>query len=116
MRCACYTTTGPAAEVLKVTSRPDPVAGSGEVLVKIRASGINPADVKRRGGWLGARMDHEAVIPHCDGAGEIIDAGPGVDRGRIGERWPIISAVSRRSRRRRSTSPRSSAPAASGRT
>lgn len=86
MRCAFYTHTGPAADVLQLGTLPDPVPGEGEVLVELRASGINPADVKRRAGWLGAAMDHEVVIPHCDGAGEIVAVGPGVDNGRIGER------------------------------
>jgi NADPH:quinone reductase-like Zn-dependent oxidoreductase len=31
-------------------------------------------------------MEHPLVIPHTDGAGEIVDVGPGVDRARIGER------------------------------
>jgi NADPH2:quinone reductase len=63
-----------------------PVAGLGEVLVRVMASGINPADVKRRGGWRGMGMDHELVIPHTDGAGEIVAVGEGADPARIGER------------------------------
>lgn len=86
MRAAFYTRTGPATEVLGVGRLPDPVAGEGEVLVRVRASGINPADVKRRGGWRGMGMEHALVIPHTDGAGEIVDVGIGVDRARIGER------------------------------
>lgn len=86
MLAATYTKTGPAADVLTVGQQPDPVAGAGEVLVRARASGINPADVKRRAGWNGMRMEHPLVIPHTDGAGEIVDVGPGVDRHRIGER------------------------------
>lgn len=86
MRAAFYTRTGPAAEVLEVGERPDPVAGEGEVLVRVRASGINPADVKRRAGWRGMAMEHPLVIPHTDGAGEVVAVGPGVDPARIGER------------------------------
>ncbi len=69
-----------------VGEQPDPVAGPGEVLVRVRASGINPADVKRRAGWNGMQMEHPLVIPHTDGAGEIVDVGQGVERARIGER------------------------------
>ncbi|WP_421928577.1 NADPH:quinone reductase [Neoaquamicrobium sediminum] len=86
MRCAFYTRTGPAADVLVIGERPDPVAGPGEVLVRVRASGINPADVKRRAGWNGMAMQHPLVIPHCDGAGEIVAVGDRVDPSRVGER------------------------------
>lgn len=86
MLAATYTKTGPAAEVLTIGQQPDPIAGSGEVLVRVRASGINPADVKRRAGWNGMRMEHPLVIPHTDGAGEIVAVGAGVDSARIGER------------------------------
>ena len=86
MRAATYTATGPAAEVLRLEElrRPEPAAG--EVLVQVMASGINPADVKRRAGWNGARMAHPKVIPHCDGAGVITAVGEGVDAARCGER------------------------------
>ena len=86
MQAATYTQTGPAADVLSVGTRPDPSAGPGEVLVRVRASGINPADVKRRAGWNGMAIEHPLVVPHTDGAGEIVDIGAGVDRSRIGER------------------------------
>lgn len=86
MLAATYTRTGPAAEVLSVGEMAAPVAGPGEVLVRVHASGINPADLKRRGGWRGMGMDHPLVIPHTDGAGQIVAVGEGVDPGRIGER------------------------------
>lgn len=85
MRAAFYRRTGPAAEVLEVGTLPDPAPGPGEVLVRIRASGVNPADVKRRAGWRGLAMDHPLIIPHCDGAGEIVAVGDGV-ADRRGER------------------------------
>ncbi|WP_117192152.1 NADPH:quinone reductase [Rhizobium terrae] len=86
MLAATYTRTGPAAEVLSVGEMVAPVAGPGEVLVRVYASGINPADVKRRGGWRGIGMDHPLVIPHTDGAGQIVAVGEGVDPARVGER------------------------------
>lgn len=86
MLAAFYTRTGPAAEVLSVGEMAPPIPGPGEVLVRVHASGINPADVKRRGGWRGMGMDHPLIIPHTDGAGEIVAVGEGVDRDRIGER------------------------------
>lgn len=86
MLASTYARTGPAAEVLSVGEVAAPVAGPGEVLVRVFASGINPADVKRRGGWRGMGMDHALVIPHTDGAGEIIAIGEGVHASRVGER------------------------------
>ena len=86
MRAAFYRHTGPAEAVLELGALPDPDPGPGEVLVAIRASGINPADVKRRAGWGGMRMDHPLVVPHCDGAGVIVGLGAGVDPARLGQR------------------------------
>jgi len=37
-------------EVLKFEDYPDPVAGPGEVLVRVAASSVNPIDYKRRAG------------------------------------------------------------------
>ena len=86
MRAAIYARTGPAADVLTIGLHPVPVPATGEVLVRIAASGINPADVKRRAGWNGAQMAHDLVIPHSDGAGTIEAVGAGVDHARIGQR------------------------------
>lgn len=86
MRAVTYVRTGPAADVLRIREVPTPSAGPGEVLVRVAASGINPADVKRRAGWGGMRMDHPLVIPHCDGAGTIEAVGTGVSANRIGQR------------------------------
>lgn len=86
MLAAFYIRTGPARDVLSLGEQPDPSPAAGEVLVRVRASGINPADVKRRGGWRGMKMEHELVVPHTDGAGEIVAVGEGVERSRIGER------------------------------
>lgn len=86
MQAAYYSRTGPASQVLELGTLPDPEPGPGEVLVRVRASGINPADVKRRAGWNGMTMQHPLVVPHTDGAGEIVAVGQGVDASRVGER------------------------------
>ena len=85
MQAAWYERNGAAREVLKVGELPDPVPGPGEVLVRIHASGVNPSDVKSRQGARGA-MPFPRVIPHSDGAGVIVDAGPGVVPSRVGQR------------------------------
>jgi NADPH2:quinone reductase len=82
MRQAWYTRTGPAREVLRVGDVPEPMAGPGEVLVRIRASGINPSDHKQRAGFGGPIVPNGRVVPHSDGAGVIETVGEGVD-----DRW-----------------------------
>lgn len=84
MRAAWYEKNGPAAEVLKVGELPDPVAGAGEVRVRLHASGVNPSDVKARAGSRPIRWPR--IIPDSDGAGVIDQAGAGVAPRRVGER------------------------------
>ena len=95
MRAAWYSQIGKATDVLSVgeLDRPEPQAG--EVLVKVHASGINPSDVKQRGGWGGLTMRFPRVIPHNDGAGAIAAIGAGVDPARVGERVWIYEATLR---------------------
>ncbi|MDH5245993.1 MAG: NADPH:quinone reductase, partial [Betaproteobacteria bacterium] len=50
MLAAFYTRTGPAGEVLNVGEIDTPSPGPGEVRVRIACSGVNPSDVKTRGG------------------------------------------------------------------
>jgi len=84
MKAISYTRHGPAAEVLEFGALPDPVAGEGEVLIKLATSGVNPSDVKARAGYLWP-MTAPRTIPHSDGAGVIEAVGGGVDPARVGE-------------------------------
>lgn len=87
MKAVWYEGFGPAEGVLRLGDMPDPSPGPGEVLVRIRASGINPSDVKLRAGARpGATMAYPRIVPHSDGAGEIVAVGDGVDPARIGRR------------------------------
>jgi NADPH:quinone reductase len=96
VRAAWYEATGPAADVLIVGDRPDPTPDSGEVRVRVHASGVNPADVKRRSGWAGLRMDFAWQIPHDDGAGIVESVGEGVDSVLVGRRvWLYDTRVGR---------------------
>lgn len=83
MRAVFYEANGPARDVLRVGEVPTPEPGPGDVRVRLRASGVNPSDVKSRGHRKPA---FPRVIPHSDGAGEIEAVGEGVSRSRIGER------------------------------
>jgi NADPH2:quinone reductase len=64
---------------------PTPVAAAGEVRVRLETSGVNPADVGRRGGSY-RTMEYPRVIPNSDGAGIIDQVGDGVKRFEIGDR------------------------------
>jgi NADPH:quinone reductase len=50
MKAVWYERFGPADAVLQAGEMADPVAGPGEVLVRLHASGVNPSDVKLRAG------------------------------------------------------------------
>ena len=85
MKAAWYEKQGPAREVLSVGEMPDPVAGPGEVRIRIAASGINPGDTKKRGDAFGIGMSYPRVIPHSDGAGKVDQVGDGVSREWLGK-------------------------------
>lgn len=87
MRAAFYDGFGPAAEVLTLGTMPDPDPGPGEVLVRVRASGINPSDVKLRAGARpGATMAFPRIVPHSDGAGVVEAVGADVEGFAKGDR------------------------------
>lgn len=68
-------------DVLNVVDAPEPVPAPGQVLVRVRAAGINPGEAKIRGGLLHSRWP--AVFPSGQGsdlAGTVAAAGPGVTR------------------------------------
>ena len=95
MRAAYYEANGAAADVLKIGEVETPRPGPGEVLVRIKTSGVNPSDVKNRAGTT-AKMAFPRVIPHSDGAGEIEEVGEGVAAARVGERvWTWNAAFGR---------------------
>ena len=83
--------------MLVVGEKPTPVAGPGEVLVRLRTSGVNPSDVKKRAGSFPDLLDDGYVIPNSDGAGVIEAVGAGVDPQRVGERvWVYQAQFGRR--------------------
>ena len=96
MKAAWYDRQGTPSEVLHVGELPEPEAGPGEVRIAVRASGVNPGDVKKRTDQFGTGMAFPRIIPHSDGAGVIDQAGVGVDKSRIGERAWCFGAQSYR--------------------
>jgi NADPH2:quinone reductase len=85
MKAVWYERTGAAPDVLAFGDMPTPMAGPGEVRVRLEASGVNPADVGRRAGSYRA-MEFPRVIPNSDGAGIVDQLGDGVTRLGVGQR------------------------------
>ncbi len=67
MRAALYRGMGKAAEVFRVEEVDRPEPEPGEVLVRVRASGVNPADYRARSVAVPRPID-DFQIPHHDGA------------------------------------------------
>lgn len=76
---------------LAIREHPDPVPGKGEVLVRVRAAGLNGADLHQVRGGYPAPPGSPADIPGIEIAGEIVEAGPGAIRFRPGDR--VMSLV-----------------------
>ena len=95
MKAVWYEQIGAADDVLTHGNIDDPKVSDGEVLVRLRTSGVNPSDVKTRAGARG-ELQFPRIIPHSDGAGNIEAVGNGVDTNRIGERvWVWNGAFGR---------------------
>lgn len=71
--------------VLKLEEIPDPKPGPGELLVRIRAAGVNPVDAYLHTGTY-ARKPPLPYTPGLDGAGEIEAVGADVAGFRTGDR------------------------------
>lgn len=93
MRAIAYERVGPADEVLQLIDIPMPDPGPGEVRVRLNCSGVNPSDVKTRGGVRSKDLPFPRIIPHSDGAGVIDAVGAGVDASRVGERVWVWNAA-----------------------
>lgn len=72
-------------EVLEVEDLPDPTPGPGEVLIRVRAAGVNPVDAYLRAGKY-RRLPPLPYTPGSDAAGEVAGVGEGVTRLRRGDR------------------------------
>jgi NADPH:quinone reductase-like Zn-dependent oxidoreductase len=73
-------------EVLKFEDYPDPVAGPGEVLVRVAATSVNPIDYKRRAGLT--KDFYPLQFPGLIGvdlAGTVVNIGPAVEGFSVGD-------------------------------
>lgn len=72
-------------EVLRYEDVPDPKAGPGEIVLRVRAASVNHLDIWMRKGLPGIKIPLPRV-PGADAAGEIVEVGAGVTDRKVGER------------------------------
>jgi synaptic vesicle membrane protein VAT-1 len=85
---AIVTTRNGLVDVLQVETRPDPVPGKGEVLIRIKAAGLNFADILARQGLYPDAPPKPCVMGY-EVSGIVEAAGDGVDPSFVGE--PVIA-------------------------
>lgn len=73
-------------EVLVLRDLPDPVIGADQVLVEVRAAGVNPVDLLVRAGYVANVVPHHfPLVPGWDVAGVVRAVGPAVDGFSVGD-------------------------------
>ena len=73
-----------------IEDHPDPRPDKDEVLVKVRAAGLNGADMMQRRGLYPAPPGWPQDIPGLEIAGEVLENGPGASRFNPGDRVMAI--------------------------
>lgn len=73
-------------EVLELRDTPMPEPAAGEILVRVRAAGINRADLLQRVGQYPAPPGSPANIPGLEYAGEVAALGTGAAAWKVGDR------------------------------
>ena len=81
-------------DVIRYGDVPDPVPEPGEILLRVRACGINHLDIWVRRGWPGLKLE----MPHwcgADVAGEVVQLGEGVKGWEMGQRVVVDPGINR---------------------
>lgn len=86
MRAYVVTEGSKSLDGLRLVERPQPVPAAGQLLVRVRATSLNYRDqMVVTGNYFGGSVTRD-TIPLSDGAGEVVDTGPGVTRFKKGDR------------------------------
>lgn len=88
MKVLAVTEFGPP-EAFEICELPDPVAGPGQILLRINAAAVNPTDALIRSGkhvQMFGRTAPPPYVPGMDAAGEVVAIGEGVETNlRVGD-------------------------------
>jgi len=79
-------------DVLQLDDIDDPIAGPGEIVIDVKAAGINPADTYMRTGVY-AIVPALPYIPGGDAGGVVSAVGPGVEAFSVGDRVAVGTAM-----------------------
>jgi len=74
-----------APEVMRLEEGQEPTAGPGQVVVRVKAAGVNPVDTYVRGGLFGYKPELP-YTPGADAAGVVESVGAGVTHVAVGDR------------------------------
>jgi NADPH2:quinone reductase len=85
-----HETGGP--DVLKLEEVPDPQPGPGQVLVRVKAAGVNPVDTYIRAGGYAVKPPLP-YTPGMDAAGDVEAVGEGVTRVSVGDRVYVAGTL-----------------------
>lgn len=85
MKAVVITRPG-SPEVLQIQEVPKPSPGAREILIKVKASALNRADILQREGRYPAPPDAPGDIPGLEFSGEVAESGPGASRWKTGTR------------------------------
>lgn len=80
-------------DVMRLEEAPDPKPGPGQVLVRVRAAGVNPVDTYIRAGMY-AGQPALPYTPGIDAAGTVEAVGPGVEDVKVGDRVYTSGTIS----------------------
>lgn len=74
-------------EVMKLEDAPDPTPGQGQVLIQVKAAGVNPVDTTfRSGAHPLSKSLRLPWTPGIDAAGEVLEVGAGIEGIRAGDK------------------------------
>uniref|UniRef100_A0ACD5UZ72 Uncharacterized protein n=1 Tax=Avena sativa TaxID=4498 RepID=A0ACD5UZ72_AVESA len=91
MRAVQYSSYGGGGASLKFVEIPVPSLKKDQVLIKVEAASLNPADYKVQQGMLRPFVPKFPFVPVTDVAGEIAEVGSGVSEFKVGDK--VVAAL-----------------------
>ncbi|MEV6763691.1 alcohol dehydrogenase catalytic domain-containing protein [Streptomyces sp. NPDC051105] len=95
MRALVAGTAGEPADVLRLESRPVPTPGTGQALIRVKATPIHASDLHVLRGRYGFSPGFPTVGGHMECVGRIEALGPDTEGLEIGERVVAVAVPAR---------------------